>query len=362
MIRLLALAPLVLAGVGLLLITKFPTSSVDAFHTTIGPTKTYYSRAPTVFANNRKNHYASSKLIESPDRLSQQQQQQQQRQSRSRRELFKSSLVVVATTFTTQQAPTTTANALVKGNAPPSSMKPATGSTNKPKCTNIEECQALAELKQEEERQAAQANQRPVQKTPGGVMYRDEILPSSPENDNNNNNDDGTTTTTVAKDGDDVTLFYKVLKLGKRSFDGLSGEGTVVFSRGYGLEDDEKKPGDKVFQTTVGAYSNIAALNEALVGMRVGGVRRVVVLPQKGWRKPTAMCDGGPGGEGRGGDLKTDYVLVPTATMVEQEACFDTSRQPFPATYPQQRRMAQRFDQSLIMEIELRSIAASSTQ
>lgn len=54
-----------------------------------------------------------------------------------------------------------------------------------------------------------------------------------------------------------------------------------------------------------------------------------------------------------GGELKTDYVVVPTATMVNEEACFDMSKQPFPTTYAQQRRMAQRFDQSLIMEVEL---------
>ena len=36
----------------------------------------------------------------------------------------------------------------------------------------------------------------------------------------------------VVKDGDDVDIYYKVLKLGKRSYDGISGEGTVVFSRG----------------------------------------------------------------------------------------------------------------------------------
>jgi hypothetical protein len=78
---------------------------------------------------------------------------------------------------------------------------------------------------------------------------------------------------------------------------------------GYGLEDDEDKPGSKLFTATVGDYSNIAALNEALIGMKVGGLRRFSVLPQKGWQKPTRACDGGPGGRGSGGDLKTDYVV-----------------------------------------------------
>ena len=249
--------------------------------------------------------------------------------------LVTATLVAIDSSFVPEPS-----HALVKGNAPPSTMKPGSG---KPKCTNVEECQALAEQKEREEREAAEANRVPVLKTPGGVLYRDEQEGSGPP----------------AKDGDEVSLYYKVLKLGKRSYDGLSGEGTVIFSRGYGLEDDEKKPADKSFITTIGAFSNIAALNEALIGMKVGGVRRFAVLPNQGWRKPTTECDGGPGGQGKGGDLRTDYVVVPTATMVEQEACFDTTRQPFPTTYAQQRRMAQRFDQSLIMEVELGSITRS---
>ncbi len=46
-------------------------------------------------------------------------------------------------------------------------------------------------------------------------------------------------------------------------------------------------------------------------------------------------------------------MKVPTATMVATETCFDKSKLPFPERYDQQRRMAQRFDQSLIMEVEL---------
>ena len=79
-----------------------------------------------------------------------------------------------------------------------------------------------------------------------------------------------------------------------------------------------------------------------------------------GWRKPGSACDGGPGGRGAGGELKTDYVVVPTATMVAEETCFDTTKLPFPNTYAQQRRMAQRFDQSLIIEVELVDIVSSS--
>jgi FKBP-type peptidyl-prolyl cis-trans isomerase len=224
-------------------------------------------------------------------------------------------------------------NALVKGNAPPTKSKV----TDKPKCTNIEECQAQAEAREKAEREEAEANTLPPSVSSGGTRYRDMYEGDGEE----------------IQEGDEVRLYYKVLKLGKRSFDGLSGEGTVVFSRGYGLEDDESKPGDKYFTTTVGSLSNIIALNEAVPGMKVGGIRRFTVLPQKGWRKAGQACDGGPGGSGAGGDLKTDYIVVPTATMVAEEACFDQSKQPFPNTFGQQRRMAQRFDQSLIVELQV---------
>ena len=55
-------------------------------------------------------------------------------------------------------------------------------------------------------------------------------------------------------------------------------------------------------------------------------------------------------------DFSFFAVVVPTATMVQEETCFDTTKQPFPVSYAQQRRMAQRFDQSLIMECTLMDI------
>jgi hypothetical protein len=91
--------------------------------------------------------------------------------------------------------------------------------------------------------------------------------------------------------------------------------------------------------------------------MAVGTTRRISVTPRNGWEKNTRSCDGGPGGLGAGGELRTDYVVVPTATMVEQESCFDKTKLPFPTTYAQERRMAQRFDQSLILEVRLVGIS-----
>ena len=38
------------------------------------------------------------------------------------------------------------------------------------------------------------------------------------------------------------------------------------------------------------------------------------------------------------------------------QVCFDKSRTPFPKSYAEERRMAQRFDQALILEVGLVSI------
>ncbi|EED86976.1 predicted protein [Thalassiosira pseudonana CCMP1335] len=238
--------------------------------------------------------------------------------------------------------------ALVKGNAPPPKKKPPSdGATDETKkCRNVEECQEMAERQEtlRMQQEAERAANGPKAQVVGGSRYLDIV---------EEGRDGATEGARVATKGDEVEVFYKVLKLGKRSYDGLSGEGTVVFSRGYALEDDEKNVGDHSFKFKIGDSNVIKALNDAVPGMAVGALRRISVTPQNGWEKNTKQCDGGPGGSGSGGDLKTDYVVVPTATMVEQEACFDRNKLPFPSTYAQERRMAQRFDQSLIMEVRL---------
>lgn len=273
-----------------------------------------------------------------------------------RRLLSTASTMLIVATATLSPNP---AIALVKGVAPP----PKKSAGEKIKCTNVEECQAMAEKREELRAQQEETGEKPNVTKKGGVRYRD--LPSADNTSNEKtvagDDDEATSASTsssviTAQEGDNVRVYFKVLKLGKRSYDGLSGEGTVVFSEGFGLEDDEDKPGQKYFSTTIGNPSNIEALNEALIGMKTNGIRRFAIYPQQGWEKASRACDGGPGGRGDGGTVRTDYVVVPTATMVQQEDCFDNTKLPFPNTYAQQRRMAQRFDQSLIMEVQMVSI------
>jgi len=230
------------------------------------------------------------------------------------------------------------ASALVKGNAPP----PKKGPSEERKCRNVEECQEMAERLASKADEEARANMVPASVTSKGTRYRE--LVEAKEGSK------------VAQAGDKATIYYKVLKLGKRSYDGLSGEGTVVFSKGYGLEDDEDKAGVKFFSFVIGDNQVVSALSDGIEGQAVGATRRIAVLPQMGWERATRECDGGPGGGGNGGELKTDYVVVPTATMVATETCFDKAKLPFPSTYAEQRRMAQRFDQTLILEVELVSL------
>jgi len=169
-------------------------------------------------------------------------------------------------------------NALVKGNAPP--PKKSASSVEERKCRNVEECQEQAEraeaIKAQQEAEKAASN--PPKVTSRGTKYLDIV------------EEEGSATSAsdrIAKEGDSVEVHYKVLKLGKRSYDGLSGEGTVVFSRGYALEDDEKVVGDHSFKFTIGDKQVISALNDALPGMAVGGLRRISVTPQNGWEKDT---------------------------------------------------------------------------
>ena len=90
--------------------------------------------------------------------------------------------------------------------------------TEEKKCTNVEACQEMAERLAAQQDEDMRANISPPQVAPGGSRYRDMF--------------DGPEDSLTAKSGDDISIRYKVLKLGKRSYDGLSGEGTVVFSRG----------------------------------------------------------------------------------------------------------------------------------
>eukprot|EP00611_Tribonema_gayanum_P010158 TRINITY_DN2007_c0_g1_i2.p1 TRINITY_DN2007_c0_g1~~TRINITY_DN2007_c0_g1_i2.p1 ORF type:complete len:158 (-),score=24.82 TRINITY_DN2007_c0_g1_i2:194-667(-) len=151
------------------------------------------------------------------------------------------------------------------------------------------------------------------------------------------------TTLMQVNKGSTVDLRYRVMKLGKRSYDGLSGEATMVFSLGYG-EDDDKE--GSVVTVPVGKGKLITAVDEAIVGMKLGGKRRVLVRPDRGqgWKKDDPNCA-----------ALIDVGIasgIPGATIAKVEDCIDETLEPRPVSYGAKRRMARRFDEALIVEIE----------
>jgi hypothetical protein len=157
-------------------------------------------------------------------------------QEQRRRHVLQGMAVTAGSCFALLSTNPQISNALVKGVAPPPpKIKASAGgdgdsssSSSKPKCTNVEECQEIA-YKREQELREIQEEGPPPKTTAGGVRYRDmEDDADAGAGGDGDGDGDGA----VIKDEDEVFLYYKVLKLGKRSYDGLSGEGTVVFSKG----------------------------------------------------------------------------------------------------------------------------------
>ncbi|KAJ1454532.1 hypothetical protein M885DRAFT_566288 [Pelagophyceae sp. CCMP2097] len=224
------------------------------------------------------------------------------------------------------------AGALVKGLAPP----PKAGPKEKRTCVYMDDCEAQGEVKANAAFQKAQ----PFQTTPDGVRYRDVFDGEGAD---------------VAK-GDRVAIKYRVMRLGKRSSDNLSGEASPVFSLGYGEDDDATTD---VLRAKVGAGELIAALDSALIGMRPGGRRRLFVVPEKGWKKINSSCLAESNGAAATGDSAggaLDLIgqsVVPLARVVNNDACLEDKAQPQPSNYGAKRRLSRRFDEGLLVEVEL---------
>ncbi|CAM9294204.1 unnamed protein product [Heterosigma akashiwo] len=128
------------------------------------------------------------------------------------------------------------------------------------------------------------------------------------------------------KAGSTVVFRHRVLRSGKRSYDGVSGEGSQIFSYGYGEDDDRA---GATLEASVGAGRFVAAVDEAIVGMRVGGVRRVQVRPDKGWNKASVDPRCAPTLDlGKTGTVPGGITAV--------EGCIDTSLLPAPVGFQAQ--------------------------
>lgn len=231
--------------------------------------------------------------------------------------------LVLSVPFLFAACPAEKCHALVKGSSPP----PKKSSSYSRKCKTIDECEEIGREKEEALFDTAQDDLAAVQKTSSGDEYRDLSVGAGSE----------------VKVGSEVQLKYRVLRLGKRSSDGLSGEASPVFSRGYGEDDDKITDFDTI---TIGQGNVIAALDEGIRGMRAGGRRRVNVRPERGWKLPDNIC------------LKTytDVTIVPTTKVQENDACFATGLYPTPSNYGAKRRMLRRYDETLIVDCEVVSV------
>ncbi|CAM9825380.1 unnamed protein product, partial [Ectocarpus fasciculatus] len=155
------------------------------------------------------------------------------------------------------------ANALVKGNAPPPGYNKKRGSgygNGEPEVT------PTADAGPEDGDPS-----RTFSVTSSGIRFKDLKIGGGGE----------------VKAANVVDMRYRVEKLGKRSYDGISGETQSVFSLGYGEDDD--KEGD-VLTVPLGSGRLVSAVDEGVLGMRVGGVRRVAVRPERGWKKQDPKC------------------------------------------------------------------------
>ena len=104
----------------------------------------------------------------------------------------------------------------------------------------------------------------------------------------------------------------------------------------------------------------IAGVGDALVGMQSGGRRRVLVRPERGWRELSGACAEGQKSLGLDATQRTsaqDGNLVFKADIgaaIENEnACQNKVSQPQPRSYGAKARFGRRFDESLLVELDL---------
>ena len=195
--------------------------------------------------------------------------------------------------------------ALVKGSTPPKEIK-----AKKSTCSNIDECEAIRAQRQAE---IDASEDTSFERTSGGDRYRDLILGQGGQ----------------AQFGDSVELRYRVMRLGTRARDGLSGEGQTIFSLGYGEDDDAVGDVIKV-QVSDGL---VPGVKDAVVGMRTGGKRRVLVRPERGWKDQRAAC------------ASITFKADIGAAIEREEDCLVTDKLPQPISYQAKRRFARRFDE-----------------
>jgi len=123
------------------------------------------------------------------------------------------------------------------------------------KCTNLDECRDQGDLRfQENERQKG-----PIISLGNGVRFRESVVGSGSE---------------IVEKGDVVDVRYEVRKT----------NGDYIYSFGLGRPDMPKDDYGESLRVQLGDHNVPAAVELALEGMRVGGVRTVEMPPSLGFQ------------------------------------------------------------------------------
>jgi hypothetical protein len=176
------------------------------------------------------------------------------------------------------------ASAYGLNNAPP---PPSGGLFGRKQPRSEAEIRAIREEAQRRrEEREAEENPGELVTLPSGIQYREL--------------DEGRVDGKVAAKGDTRYILYTVYRLAPGAYFKYSSGGTPIFlwSRGYGNEgqDDVGDP----YRFVLGESDSVPrAVAPALVGMREGGRRRVLVPPQLGWTSGTVLPTPGTFGAGR---------------------------------------------------------------
>ena len=176
------------------------------------------------------------------------------------------------------------ASAYGLNNAPP---PPSGGLFGRKQPRSEAEIRAIREEAQRRrEEREAEENPGELVTLPSGIQYREL--------------DEGRVDGKVAAKGDTLYILYTVYRLAPGAYFKYSSGGTPIFlwSRGYGNEgqDDVGDP----YRFVLGELDAVPrAVAPALVGMREGGRRRVLVPPQLGWTSDAVLPKPGTFGAGR---------------------------------------------------------------
>lgn len=125
-------------------------------------------------------------------------------------------------------------------------------------------------LEVEERRRAEEEGAQPLVTLPSGVQYRELAT--------------GSLDMPSAERGDVLDVQYKVFRLASGAYFKYSSGGTAIYMWSLGFGEEGKNDLGAIYRFELGELRSMpAAATPAIVGMRPGGVRRILVPPQYGW-------------------------------------------------------------------------------